>query len=55
MSKLSQEQVKELEAKYGKHNFCYQCGNPDILPIGEPYAPDLCWCPACGSSDLDEY
>lgn len=48
---LSEEKIKELEQKYGKHNFCYQCGNPNIVleSPAEGY-----WCPVCGSSDQDE-
>jgi hypothetical protein len=45
---LSDEKIKELESKYGPHNFCYQCGNPDL--IGESPA----YCDKCGSSDEDE-
>lgn len=44
--------IKELEKKYGRHKFCYECGNPDIKPIDD--FPFLFWCPKCGSSDLDE-
>lgn len=51
---LDKKTVKELEEKYGKHNFCYQCGSPDIVPVDD----QICWpgfyeCPKCGSSDLD--
>ena len=48
------DKIKDLEKKYGKHKFCYQCGNPDIIRFGEPYDPNYAWCPKCGSSDLDE-
>ena len=51
---LKQKEIKELEKKHGKHNFCYQCGNLEIKPLGKPYDPNLCYCPKCGSSDLDE-
>ena len=50
---LNTKKIKELEAKHGKHNFCYQCGNPDIKPLGMPY-PGGFHCPQCGSSDGDE-
>ena len=48
---LSKDKVKDLEEKHGKHNFCYQCGNPNLVYEGpaEGY-----WCPKCGSSDQDE-
>lgn len=48
---LTKEEIKKLEARYGKHKFCYQCGNPDLVYEGlvEGYS-----CPKCGSSDEDE-
>ena len=48
---LSKAKIKELEKRYGKHNFCYQCGNPKLVleSLAEGY-----WCPECGSSDSDE-
>ena len=50
---LPEAEIKELEAKYGKHNFCYQCGNPDIKPVPDQRRyPGYCECPKCGSSDL---
>lgn len=48
---LTREGAKELEAKYGKHKFCHQCGNPNI--VWESPAEGA-WCPKCGSSDQDE-
>lgn len=48
---LKKDEIKELEAKYGKHNFCYQCGNPKLIYEG---AAEGYWCPECGSSDQDE-
>ena len=48
---LTKKEIKELEQKYGKHNFCYQCGNPKI--IWESPAEGA-WCLECGSSDQDE-
>ena len=48
MTKL---EIKELEQKYGKHNFCYQCGDSQIVDEG---LAEGFWCPQCGSSDLDE-
>ena len=48
---MTKEEIKELEAKYGKHRFCYQCGNPNLIheSLVEGY-----WCPKCGCSDMDE-
>ena len=48
---LTREGAKELEAKYGKHKFCHQSGNPNI--VWESPAEGA-WCPKCGSSDQDE-
>jgi transcription elongation factor Elf1 len=53
-TKLTKADIKALEKKYGKHNFCYQCGNPDMVPIEDQHLwPGFCECPKCGSSDLD--
>ena len=49
--KLTRKEIKALEKQYGKHKFCYQCGNPDI--ILESLA-EWAWCPKCGSSDQDD-
>ena len=49
----SLDKKKELEAKYGRHKFCYKCGNPDIKPLGMDYNGGF-YCPKCGSSDGDE-
>ncbi len=50
---LDGKTIKELEEKYGKHNFCYQCGNPDIEPVEDQHLyPGFCECPVCGSTDL---
>lgn len=53
---ISQKTIKELEKKYGKHNFCYQCGNPDLKPVEDAHIwpKEYRACPKCGSSDLDE-
>jgi ribosomal protein L37AE/L43A len=54
-TKLSNKEIKELEKKFGKHNFCYQCGNPDVKPVEDQHLwKGFCYCPKCGSSDLDE-
>lgn len=47
---LNKEEIKALEKKYGKHKFCYVCGNPHIVleSPAEGY-----YCPKCGSSDED--
>ena len=51
---LTNKQIKELEKKYGKHNFCYQCGNPNLKLIDDQNIyPRFSECPKCGSSDLD--
>lgn len=51
--KPTKKQIKELEKQFGKHNFCHQCGNPDIVPIEDQHLfPGFCECPRCGSSDL---
>jgi ribosomal protein L37AE/L43A len=50
---LTKSQVKNLEKKYGKHNFCYECGNPNLIQC-EPFNSELKECPKCGSSDMDE-
>jgi hypothetical protein len=34
---LTKSQVKELEKKYGKHKFCYQCGNPDLILVEDQH------------------
>ena len=54
--KLSRARIKELESKYGKHKFCYQCGNPEIIPVEDwqIYKDKYYECPKCGSSDLDK-
>jgi len=36
--KPGHREILELEAQYGKHNFCYQCGSPNIKPMGESYS-----------------
>ncbi len=50
---LGQKKIRELEKEHGRHKFCYQCGNPNIVPLGAPYFKDYYRCPKCGSSDLD--
>lgn len=51
---LSNKDIKTLEKKYGKHNFCYQCGNPDLKLVDDQHLwPGFAECPKCGSSDLD--
>ncbi len=52
--RLTKIEIKELERTYGKHNFCYQCGNPNIVSVGDQHLwPGAAECPKCGSSDLD--
>lgn len=50
---LSEEEIKSLEERYGKNNFCYQCGNPDLKPIKGYEKFEFCKCPKCGASDLN--
>lgn len=50
---LDKQQIKQLEAKYGKHNFCYQCGSPNIKEVTEPALKGNFYCLNCSSSDLD--
>ena len=52
--KLTKGEVKELEKKHGKHNFCYQCGSIDLVPVDDQHLwPGYRECRNCGSSDLD--
>ncbi len=51
---LDSKEIKGLEKKYGKHNFCYQCGNLQLEKVDDQHLwPGYCGCPKCGSSDLD--
>lgn len=52
---LTKQQIRKLEAKYGEHNFCYQCGNPDLKPVKNAHLwpNDYRSCPKCGSSDTN--
>jgi hypothetical protein len=53
-TKLTDKQIKDLEKKYGKHNFCYQRGNPDTKLVDDQICwHGFSWCPKCGSSDLN--
>lgn len=50
---ISNKEIKCLEKKYGKHNFCYQCGSKKIKEATEKNLKGNFYCLECHSSDLD--